>query len=133
MNQKNKNLNVSAEWQKAQTALKEAQVLLAEELPEGAISRFYYAAFHAAKALLLTEGLEERSHKGVGRFFSLHFVKSGKVDPKFSRILSHSQQDREEADYLAEYVFTVQDAEIRQAEVLEFLAAVAALLKQAGY
>jgi hypothetical protein len=35
MNQKNKNLNVVAEWHKAQTAHKEAEILLAEEMPEG--------------------------------------------------------------------------------------------------
>lgn len=114
-------------------ACKEAEILLAENMSEGAISRFYYAAFHAAKALLLTEGLEERSHKGLGRLFSLHFVKSGKIDPKFSRILSHSQKDREEADYLAEYVFTIDDATGRRAEVHEFLRVVEVLLEKSGY
>ena len=62
MNDINKKLNVSIEWDKAKEAMTEAEVLLEKNLPGGAISRAYYAVFHAGKALLLTECLEAKSH-----------------------------------------------------------------------
>ena len=133
MNEVNRKLNIPNEWAKAQEACRAAQVLLREHFPADAISRAYYAAFHAGKALLLSDGLEVKSHEGLGRLFSLHFVKSGRFDVRFSRILSKSQKHREEADYSAEYVFTEEDARCRLQEVSEFLQAAEAFLKKAGY
>lgn len=133
MNDINKKLNISIEWEKAKEAFKEAKVLQGQKLPNGCISRAYYAAFHAGKALLLMEGLETRSHQGLGRLFSLHFVKTGKFDAKFSRILSKAQKYREEADYSSEFVFTMEDANERLKEINEFVGFVENFLKEAGY
>lgn len=133
MNQRNKKTNIEGEWGKAQTALREAEVLIQNNLAEGALSRLYYAALHAAKSMILTQGLEASSHKGVGRLFSLHFVKTGLVDVKYSRILSRSQQDREEADYFSEYVFDIKDAHERMAETKDFLETIETFLKKNGW
>lgn len=130
MNAKNKKFNIQTEWKKTLTSFREGQVLLKENFSEGAISRFYYAIFHAAQALLLTQGLQAKSHKGVGRLFSLHFVKSGQIDSHYSRILSHSQQEREEVDYFSEYVFSQEDACEREKETKEFLDVVEKHLKK---
>lgn len=124
MNAANRRLNVKIEWEKAEEALREARVLFEKELPGGAISRAYYAAFHAGKAMLLTEGIEVRSHEALGRLFSLHFVKTKRLDVRYSRILSKAQKFREEADYSSEYTFTPKDAEERLQEVTEFLTTV---------
>ncbi len=40
-----------------------------------AISRAYYAAFHAARAALLTEGESPKSHGGVRNRFGYHFIR----------------------------------------------------------
>jgi uncharacterized protein (UPF0332 family) len=66
---------------------------------EDAISRVYYAAFHAAQALLLAEGLSSRSHGGLVTLFGLHFVKAGKIDKKYGRFLSNLTEDRQQSDY----------------------------------
>lgn len=129
MNAKNKALNASLEWSKSQRALKAAELLLDQDFPEESIARAYYAAFHAVKALLLTEGLEAKTHRGVGNLFSLHFVRTGKVSPSYSRILSRAQKEREEADYLSAYVFTKEDATTRLKEIKEFLLVVENLLQ----
>lgn len=133
MNDINKKLNITVEWEKAKEAFKETAVLLDQNLPNGAISRAYYAALHAGRALLLTEGLEIRSHQALGRLFSLHFVKTNKFDVRFSRIISKAQKYREEADYSSEFVFTLEDAKERLQEVSEFFSAVEAYLKETGY
>ena len=133
MNATNKKLSVAIEWEKSKEALKEAEVLLEKKLPSGTISRAYYAAFHAGKALLMTEGLETRSHQGLGKMFSLHFVKTGKFEVTFSRILSKAQKYREEADYSSEFVFTLDDAKERLREVRELISKVESYLKESGY
>ena len=63
------------------------------------VSRAYYAAFHAAQAMLYAEGLEPKSHHGVMTLFGLHFAKSGKIAPQFARYLKNLKDDREEGDY----------------------------------
>lgn len=121
MNEKNKKMNTKDEWAMSQKAFRAAEVLLDEDLSDQAVSRIYYAAFHAAKALLFTKGLEAKTHQGVGRLFNLHFIKEGTLDIKFSRILSETQKDREDADYFSEYVFTKENVTERFEEVKEFL------------
>lgn len=133
MNTINKKLNVKVEWEKSREVLKEAETLLHQKLAAGAIARTYYAAFHAGKALLLTEGLEVRSHEGLGRLLSLHFVKTGILDRHLSRTLSKAQKFREEADYSSEYTFTLDDATLQLQEVKELLTAIEKFLRHKGY
>jgi uncharacterized protein (UPF0332 family) len=59
------------------------------------VSRAYYSAYHAAQALLKTEGLEADSHQGVAHLFGLHFAKTGKVPRKLGRYPTNPKDDRE--------------------------------------
>jgi len=133
VNEINKKLNVENEWKKVIEALSEARLLFEKDHPGGSISRAYYAVFHAGRSLLFSEGLETRSHQGLGRLFSLHFVKTGRFDARFSRILSKAQKYREEADYSADYVFTIGDAGERLKEVGEFISAAENFLRAKGF
>jgi len=54
---------------------------------------------HAAKAALVTVGIEPESHYAVRRMFGLHLVKSGKIEKDFAKILTAEQEDREIGDY----------------------------------
>ncbi|MCD8387559.1 MAG: hypothetical protein LUD17_11825 [Bacteroidales bacterium] len=45
----------------------------------------YYACFYAAIALLLSRGIETKSHEGVQRMLGLHFIKPGLIG-KFVKI-----------------------------------------------
>ena len=93
------------------------------------VSRAYYAAFHAAQAMLYSEGLEPKSHHGVMTLFGLHFVKSGRIDPHFARYLKNLKDDREESDY--EIFSTVNEAIATNAlrEASEFVAEAERYLK----
>lgn len=64
--------------QKAEKKLEVAERLLKSADYEDAVSRAYYAVFHAAQALLMTEGEKAETHKGVVTLFGLLFVKTGK-------------------------------------------------------
>lgn len=63
----------AAELKVASTALREASALLDAGLVLGAISRLYYAAFHAARAALLARGRYAKTHNGQLTLFSATF------------------------------------------------------------
>ncbi len=85
-------------------------------------SRCYYAAFHAAQAMLATEGLSAGTHQGVVSLFGLHFAKTGKVNPRLGRYLNNLKDDRESGDYDVYSGIEMQDAENAVREAREFLA-----------
>ena len=87
------------ELNRAGKALLAAKTLLENQLYEDCVSRAYYAVLHAAKAALVTTGVEPESHSAVRRLFGLHLVKTGKIEKDFAKILTAEQEDREIGDY----------------------------------
>jgi uncharacterized protein (UPF0332 family) len=107
--------------EKAEQKLGVVDRLLAQEDFEDAISRAYYAAYYAAQALLISEGLESRSHSGLLALIGLHFVKTGKLDKKFGRALSNLMEDRQQSDYNVFSGLEKEDAEQALKEAREFV------------
>jgi hypothetical protein len=58
--------SIDALLRKADQALDDARYLLADERVEAAMNRAYYAAYHAARAALLTEGEEPNTQNLFG-------------------------------------------------------------------
>ena len=121
MNESNKSINIQMGVQRGEESLRAAQLLFEQGLWRDSISRSYYAAYHMVRALLLTLGLESRSHAGAQSLFSLHFVKKGILEPKYARILSKAQKFREESDYDPVSEFIKEDASERLAEVNDLI------------
>lgn len=89
----------AAELARADQALADARTLLDASSVLGSVGRAYYAAFHASRAILLSVGLEARTHKGPLTLLRQHFVHSGKLNPDLARLVSQLQTDRDEAEY----------------------------------
>lgn len=106
MTDDNKRANIAAELARCDESLRAARVLIEAGLLHDAESRLYYAAYHAAVGLLLTQGLEARSHSGVANLLGLHFVKTGRLDSGDARLFARLQKYRVEADYSTEFVLT---------------------------
>jgi uncharacterized protein (UPF0332 family) len=83
----------------AREALRAAELLADHELARSSVERSYYAAFHAASALLASRGLFPQSHDGVIAMLSLHFVKAGALPKRAGRDLQRLQDQRLTADY----------------------------------
>jgi uncharacterized protein (UPF0332 family) len=66
---------------------------------EIAASRAYYAAFYAASAILLTEGLDVSKHSGVIAAVHQRFVKTGRLDKEQGRALNWLFGLRNVGDY----------------------------------
>lgn len=126
-------LNIQDEWSRANTVLKESKVLAEQQLWEGATSRAYYAGFHAVQALLLTQGLQPKTHSGTLYLFNHHFVKTGLIEPEYSQILARAAKYREEADYRHTMVFTKFQTEQTIQEVIHFLKRIEDFLKKSGH
>lgn len=86
---------------KAKDKLGVAHELLEHQHYDDAVSRSYYAAFHAAQAALISEDQEANTHKGVVTLFGLFLVKPGKIDKQYGKVLANLKDDRESGDYEA--------------------------------
>ena len=109
MNEDNKRANIREEMDRANEAIRAANLLFANGFIRDAVSKVYYCLLYSIRALLLTEGLEPKSHEGALRLFGLHFVKPGAFEAKESHIFSKLMKLREEADYNPSYTFAPDD------------------------
>lgn len=79
-----------AKWrfEKAENAYREGIILFNANSLSGAVNRFYYAAFHAMRAVLATKGLDAPKHSGVISIFNKEFVKPGAISKNASKIVT---------------------------------------------
>ena len=112
----------------AREALQAAELLVANGLARSSIDRSYYAAFHAASALLASRGIFPGSHDGVIAMLALHFVKAGALPKGAGRDLQRLQDQRLIADYKGYLDQDAADAAECLATAQRFLAAVLPLL-----
>ncbi len=108
--------------QKADQALVVVKELLARDFYADAVSKAYYAMFYAAQALLLDSGIKRTKHSAVISALGQYFAKTGKLEPKYHKMIINAQQDREIADYDIYQTITRKLAEKRRAEAAEFVA-----------
>ena len=115
--------------EKAEKKLEVAGKLFNSGDYEDAVSRAYYAVFHATQGLLLSEGHKADTHKGAVTLFSLLFIKTGKFRKDLLKYLASLKDEREAGDY---EIFSYTDrktAETAMAEAREFLDEPKAYLK----
>jgi uncharacterized protein (UPF0332 family) len=84
---------------RANAALKEADILIAQDQFSGALNRLYYAAFYAARALLALHHADSPRHTGVISLFQQHFVKTRIVAEEVARVLPKAFAKRQISDY----------------------------------
>lgn len=129
----NKRENIDLEVDKSALRLADAATLLKTSSFDSVLSLSYYAAFHSARALLLMDGLEAKTHAGVVHLINLHFVRSGRLTPEMADSLSQLQSRRERAEYDAAAVFTEAMAISAYESATAFAAQARQLLRNAGY
>jgi uncharacterized protein (UPF0332 family) len=64
---------IAKELKHAKMARDAARLLADAAMYNDALSRLYYALFHTLVALLLTEGVEPRRHRGLPHLLGTHF------------------------------------------------------------
>ena len=132
MTGENRKTNIAEAIARAESAFREAQTLIDASLPNGAVSRAYYAAFHMARAALLSRGIESKTHAGTMKLFHRELTAKG-VMPSFNKLLGDIQTARQSADYDAAISFTLDEAREVYDEAERFSTAVTELLKREGW
>ena len=107
MTDANRRINVASEFVRADESMQAARLLVEAGLLHDAESRLYYAIYHAAIAVLLTEGVEPRSHAGTVSLLGLHFVKTGRMGAEDARLYARIQKYRIESDYGRDFPLTL--------------------------
>lgn len=83
----------------AEEALSESRILKDAEHYRGAINRAYYAMFYALQILIVQNKVKVSKHTGVISYFDREYVKTGRIDKKFSKWLHRLFDLRQDADY----------------------------------
>lgn len=110
--------------EKAEKALRAADVLLQAHDAESAVGRTYYAMFHAAQAILRTRNLQFRKHAGVHAAFGEQFVKTGVIDARFHQWLLAAFNTRQQTEYQIDSTIDEADAKRWLERAREFVAEV---------
>ena len=122
-------LPASIELEKARRLAASAEYLARGGFFDDAVSRAYYAVFHAGCALLATIGRTVRSHDGLRATIGEHFIRPGALDGRFARVLARTAADRNDADYNSVASFTEADASSAISDARAFLAEVERLVR----
>jgi hypothetical protein len=128
MTEENIKRNITSELERAAEVFRAAMLLHSNGLINDAVSRLYYFLLHMVRALLLSRGLEPKSHEGALRLFAMYFVKENIFKVADAHVFSKLMKYREEADYNPLYMFTAEDflglqkeAEILSAQIKQYL------------
>ena len=76
-----------------------AKVLAENGFWNSVVNRLYYSVFYAINALLVMNEIQTKSHSSTKSQFSLYFVKTGKFDKKYGKLLSDLFDWRQKGDY----------------------------------
>lgn len=108
----------------AEEHLRASRILLDNGFFKDSLGRSYYAMFSATRAILALDGADFSKHAGVISFFQKEYIKTGKIDVKYSKYLMNAFQIRNHADYADYYVVAKDDAENQYEKAREFCEAV---------
>lgn len=104
----------------AEERLKSSKLLLDAGSYKDSIGRSYYAMFTAVRALLAIDGQDFSKHAGVIAYFQKEYVKSGKIEKKYSKYISQAFQIRNNTDYADFFIVSSQDAQEQYEKAQEF-------------
>lgn len=133
MTRENKRSNILLEVDRAVQDLRDARLLREAQSHASAVAKAYYSMFHHARALILLEGLESRSHSGVIHLVNLHFVRADRLSPDVARFLAMYERLRQEADYDTAAMFTVTMADDAITAASQYGEAICEILRSSGF
>ena len=84
---------------KAESLLKDAEILLKSAAYESSVNRDYYAVLLATRALLILRGIDPETHEGAKTMLSKEFIKTGLLPKNVGETFRLIQARRVDADY----------------------------------
>ena len=80
--------------------------------------------FYAVNALLVQSEIHASSHSGTRSQFSLHYIKTGKLDKKFGKLLTELYDWRQKGDYENIFDYNAESIEPMFSQVIEMIEAI---------
>lgn len=114
--------------EKAEDDLETSEIMFKNNKYSQSINRSYYAMFHAVRALLALSKFDSHKHSGLISYFNRHFVKSGKIEVEYSKMLTTAFKVRTDSDYKDFYIISRQDAELQLENAKKFVQRIKELL-----
>lgn len=114
----------------AEEKLDSAKILLDNGQFKDSIGRSYYAMFTVVRALLAKDGVDFSKHAGVISYFQREYIKSGKIEKKYSKYLDQAFHIRNNTDYSDFFLVSQEDAAEQYNKAKEFFSSIEAYLKQ---
>ena len=99
--------------EKAIDDIETSRIMLDNNKYSQSINRSYYAMFHAVRALLALSKFDSHKHSGLISYFNRHFIKSGKIEVEYSKMLTTAFKIRNDSDYKDFYIIAREDAELQ--------------------
>ena len=121
---------IVANLERAEQSIQAAKELASKGYYDFAASRAYYAAFYAATAALINEGVESSKHSGVIASIHQRFVKTGKMDKECGQDLNWLFELRNVGDYGVTVHVSEEDAQRAIQAAERFLQAIRSLVSQ---
>lgn len=117
----------------AEERLKSSKILLDAGSYKDSIGRSYYSMFTAVRALLAIDGKDFSKHSGVIAYFQKEYIKSGKIEKKYSKYISQAFQIRNNTDYADFFIVSIQDAQEQYEKAKEFFEMIKAYLQNSEH
>lgn len=115
--------------EKAKDDLETSEIMFKNGKYSQSINRSYYAMFHAVRALLALSKFDSQKHSRIISYFNQNFIKTGKIEVEYSKMLTSAFKIRCDSDYKDFYIMTREDAEIQLENAEKFLKRVQEYLK----
>lgn len=119
----------ATEWQRSKRAYESARKLVDDD-PDSAVSRAYYAAFHALTAFFALQGKAFTKHSAIRSALHRDLIKPGKLNVVQGRNYDYLMDLRETGDYGGLELVTPKAARIALEKVNAFITAIEELYSQ---
>ncbi len=107
--------------EKAHENLKAAKLLFQSNLLAESINRSYYCIFHSARALIAYDKFDSKKHSAIIAYFNRVYIKPGKIEKEYSKIISKAFKIRTDSDYQDFYMVSCEDTEEQLENAGKFL------------
>ena len=112
----------AAALRRVDECLRAAQVCHSAGLYADAVSRAYYAVFHAITGVLRDYGVEARSSTGLLMLVGRHLITPGLLERRWAADIERIYRLRIDADYHPQKMITEPDSASAIEQAIEFLA-----------
>lgn len=112
---------ISYRIEQAKKSASEVTILIEKNLLNLAINRIYYGMFYMLLALALKKGFKTSKHNQLIGWFNKEFVKTGKIDKKYGKIVNKGFEDRTDGDYGIFVQFEKDEVIVKLTDMKEFI------------